>query len=140
VNMTTMKLIGLKSHDYHIIMERLMHVMFRGYFDDAVWMVLAELSYFYRQLCAKEITVEIMQKLEKEIQVLLFKMEKIFLPSFSIQYNISLYIFHMKLKWVILFNIGGCITLKEPSNILNQWLAIGQGLKGASLKHLRLRR
>jgi hypothetical protein len=28
VNMMTGKLIGLKSHDYHIIMERLMHVMF----------------------------------------------------------------------------------------------------------------
>jgi hypothetical protein len=39
-------------------------------------MVLVELSYFYRQLCAKEITVEMMQKLEKEIPVLLYKMEK----------------------------------------------------------------
>jgi hypothetical protein len=36
VNMTTRKLNGLKSHDYHIIiMERLLPVMFRGYFDDA---------------------------------------------------------------------------------------------------------
>jgi hypothetical protein len=50
VNMMTGKLIGLKSHDYHIIMERLLTVLFWGYFDDAVWMVLAELSYFYRQL------------------------------------------------------------------------------------------
>jgi hypothetical protein len=60
VNMTTGKLNGLKSHDYHIIMERLLHVMFCGYFDNAMWMVLAELSYFYRQLCAKEIAVEMM--------------------------------------------------------------------------------
>jgi hypothetical protein len=44
--------------------------------------VLAELSYFYRQLCAKEIVVEMMQKLEKEIPVLLCKMEKIFPPMF----------------------------------------------------------
>jgi hypothetical protein len=44
VNMTTGKLIGMKSHDYHIIMERLLPVMFRGYFDDVVWMVLVELS------------------------------------------------------------------------------------------------
>jgi hypothetical protein len=44
-------------------------------------MVLAELSYFYRQLCAKEIAVEMMQKLEKEILVLLCKMEKIFPPE-----------------------------------------------------------
>jgi hypothetical protein len=44
--------------------------------------VLAELSYFYRQLCAKEITVEMMQKLEKEILVLLCTMEKKFPPEF----------------------------------------------------------
>jgi hypothetical protein len=48
MNMTTGKLNGLKSHDYYIIMERLLPVMFRGYFDDLVWMVSAELSYFYR--------------------------------------------------------------------------------------------
>jgi hypothetical protein len=35
MNMMTGKLIGLKSHDYHIIMERLIPVMFQGYFDDA---------------------------------------------------------------------------------------------------------
>jgi hypothetical protein len=45
--------------------------MFQGYFDDAVWMVLVKLISFYRQLCAKEITVEMMEKLEKEILVLL---------------------------------------------------------------------
>jgi hypothetical protein len=80
--MTTGKLIQLKSHDYHIIMERLLPVIFRGYFDDVVWMVLAELSYFYRQLCTKEIVIEMMQKLEKEIPVLLCKMEKKFPPGF----------------------------------------------------------
>jgi hypothetical protein len=57
VNVTTEKLTGLKSHDYHMIMERLLPIMLQGYFDDAVWKVLAKLSYFYRQLCAKEITV-----------------------------------------------------------------------------------
>jgi hypothetical protein len=39
-------------------------------------MVLAELNYFYRQLCAREIMVEMIEKLEKEILVLLCKMEK----------------------------------------------------------------
>jgi hypothetical protein len=82
VNMVTRNLIGLKSHDYHIILERLLPVMFQGYFDDVIWMVLAELSYFYRQLCAKEIMVEMMQKLEKEIPVILCTMEKKFPPSF----------------------------------------------------------
>jgi hypothetical protein len=46
MNVTIEKLTGLKSHDYHIIMERLVPVMFQSYLDDAVWMVLAELSDF----------------------------------------------------------------------------------------------
>jgi hypothetical protein len=53
------------------------------YFDDVMWIVLAELSYFYRQLCAKEIMVEMMQKMKKEIPVLLCKMEKKFPLRFS---------------------------------------------------------
>jgi hypothetical protein len=48
MNMMTGKLIGLNGHDYHIIMERLMPIMFQGYFDDVVWLMLADLSYFYR--------------------------------------------------------------------------------------------
>jgi hypothetical protein len=36
VNLKTMKMNGLKSHDFHIIMERLMHVMFRGYISEVV--------------------------------------------------------------------------------------------------------
>jgi hypothetical protein len=44
--------------------------------------MLAELSYFYRQLCAKEITVEMMQKMKKEIPVVLCRMEKNLPPGF----------------------------------------------------------
>jgi hypothetical protein len=53
VNIVTEKLIGLKSHNYHITMERFPLVIFQGYFDDVMWTVLAEVSYFYRQLCVK---------------------------------------------------------------------------------------
>jgi hypothetical protein len=77
----TVKLSGVKSHDYHIFMERLLPVMFHGYLDDDVWMALAELSHFYRQLCAKEIKKDMMEKLEDEIPVLLCKLEKIFPPG-----------------------------------------------------------
>ncbi|KAL5647873.1 hypothetical protein ACJX0J_042228, partial [Zea mays] len=43
VNLRTGKMNGLKSHDYHIIMERLLPVMFRGYLNNDVWTALAEL-------------------------------------------------------------------------------------------------
>jgi hypothetical protein len=48
VNVTAGKIHGLKSHGCHIIMERLLLVILRGYLDDDIWEVLAELSYFYR--------------------------------------------------------------------------------------------
>jgi hypothetical protein len=81
VNLDTGKLSGVKSHDYHIVMERLLPVMFHGYLDDDVWTTLAELSHFYRQICAKEIKKDMMEKLEEEILVLLCKLEKILPPG-----------------------------------------------------------
>jgi hypothetical protein len=62
-------------------MKRLLLIMFHGYLNDDVWTTLVELSLFYRQLCAKEIKKEMMEKLEKEIPVLLCKLEKIFPPG-----------------------------------------------------------
>jgi hypothetical protein len=78
VNVKVGKIHGLKSHDYHIIMEGLLPVVLHGYLDDDIWEALAELSYFYRQLCAKEIKKDMMEKLEKEIPVLICKLEKVF--------------------------------------------------------------
>jgi hypothetical protein len=54
VNVSTGKLNGLKSHDYHIFIERLLSLMFRGYFKVDLWKMLPELSYFYKQICAKQ--------------------------------------------------------------------------------------
>jgi hypothetical protein len=85
VNLTTMRINGLKSHDYHIWIERLLPVMVRGYLLDHVWQVLAELSYFFRILCAKELSRPLVKKLEDAAPVLLCKLEKIYPPGFSIQ-------------------------------------------------------
>ena len=37
VNLSTMRINGLKSHDYHIWIERLLLVMVQGYVPDHVW-------------------------------------------------------------------------------------------------------
>jgi hypothetical protein len=63
VNLKTGKLTWVKSHDYHVIMEWLLPNMLRGYVHKDVWKTLTELSYFYRQLYAKEIKKEMMEKL-----------------------------------------------------------------------------
>jgi hypothetical protein len=52
---------GLKSHDYHILKERLMSVIFHGYFNANLWKIFTELSYFfYRQICAKQVSKAMM--------------------------------------------------------------------------------
>jgi hypothetical protein len=60
VNVGIGKLNGLKSQDYHILMERLVPVMLHDYFNTNLWKILVELSYFYRQICAKEISKTMM--------------------------------------------------------------------------------
>jgi len=82
VNLSTMRINGLKSHDYHIWIEQLLPVMVRGYLPDPIWRVLAELSFFFRQLCAKEVSMTVIQEMERMVPVLLCKLEKIFPPGF----------------------------------------------------------
>jgi hypothetical protein len=81
VNVSTGKLNGLKSHDYHIFIERLMPVMFCSYFKADLWNMFAKLSYFYRQICVKQVSKVMIQSLEKEIAVLVCKMETVLPPG-----------------------------------------------------------
>jgi hypothetical protein len=56
--------------------------MVRGYIPEHVWLALVELSYFFRQLCAKELSRTVIDDLENVMPVLLYKLGKIFLPGF----------------------------------------------------------
>jgi hypothetical protein len=75
------------SHDYHIWIERLLPAMVRGYVPENVWLVLAELCYFFRQLCAKELSRTMVADLEIIAPMLLCKLEKIFPPASSIRWS-----------------------------------------------------
>jgi hypothetical protein len=72
----------MKSHDFHIWIERILPVMVRGYVLEHVWLALTELSYFFRQLCAKDLSRTMIADLERLTPVLLCKLEKIFPPDF----------------------------------------------------------
>ena len=73
---------GLKSHDWHIWIERIMPVMLRGFIPVDEWLVLAELSYFFRVLCAKELSPGLLEEMEQWAPELICKLEMIFPPSF----------------------------------------------------------
>ena len=59
-----------------------MPVMLRGYIPEEEWLVLAELSYFFRVLCAKELSDGVLEDMEEMAPELLCKLEKIFPPGF----------------------------------------------------------
>jgi hypothetical protein len=70
-----------------------MSVMFRGYFKVDLWKMFTKLSYFYRQICANQVLKVIMQMLEKEIAVLVYKMETIFPPKwFNVMQHLLVYL------------------------------------------------
>ena len=84
VNLTTLRVNGMKSHDFHVWIQRLLPAMVRGYVPEHLWLLLAELSYFFRQLSAKELSVDVIKGLEKTAPVLLCKLEKVFPPGFFV--------------------------------------------------------
>ena len=82
VNLETQRVGGLKSHDYHVWIERIMPVMIRGYVDEETWRILAELSFFFRQICARELDREVLEKLHEQAPELLCKLEMLLPPGF----------------------------------------------------------
>jgi hypothetical protein len=65
-----------------------MSVMFCDYFKVNLWKMLGKLNYFYKHICAKQDSKVMMQRLKKEITVLVCKIEKYSLLDGSMQYNI----------------------------------------------------
>jgi hypothetical protein len=81
VNMEMLRVQGLKSHDYHIWLEQIMLVMIRGFVPEQTWRVLSRLSFFFHQICARELDTKVIEKLDKEAPILLCNLEKIFPPG-----------------------------------------------------------
>lgn len=82
VNENCTNIIGLKTHDSHILMQRLLPIGVRGYLDKNIATTICELCTFFKQICARTLYVEDMMKAEKGLINILCKMEMIFPPAF----------------------------------------------------------
>ena len=81
VDMREAKLHGMKSHDCHVFMERLLPIALRA-LPDPIWKPLAELSQFFRELCSSSVRVDKLEIMEENIKVTICKLEQIFPPGF----------------------------------------------------------
>ncbi|XP_058776694.1 uncharacterized protein LOC131651025 [Vicia villosa] len=77
----TGKLHGMKSHDCHIFMERLLPIAFSS-LPKNVLNPLTEIGQFFKDICASTLRVDDIIKLDRNIPVILCKLEQIFPPGF----------------------------------------------------------
>ncbi|KAL3513703.1 hypothetical protein ACH5RR_026420 [Cinchona calisaya] len=76
------QLSGMKSHDFYVFIQRILTIAIRGCLTKEVRQVLFELSEFFKKLCSKTSFLDVLQEEERNIALILCKLELIFPPSF----------------------------------------------------------
>ncbi|VVA38659.1 PREDICTED: transposon, partial [Prunus dulcis] len=76
------RLLGLKSHDCHTLMQQLLPVAIRSILEKPARYAITLLCFFFNAICAKMVDVSKLDKLEEDVVVTLCLLEKYFPPSF----------------------------------------------------------
>ncbi|XP_050207500.1 uncharacterized protein LOC126656920 [Mercurialis annua] len=76
-----LKMHGMKSHDCHIFMQRLLPIALCELLPKEVWELLTELSIFFRELTSTSLAEKDLDRMRLEIPKILCKLERIFPPS-----------------------------------------------------------
>ncbi|KAI0501991.1 hypothetical protein KFK09_016936 [Dendrobium nobile] len=83
INVAECKIVGLKSHDCHVLIEELLPIALRSCSpSDEIIHILVEISKFLKSICAKVIDPKELDILQNNIAITLCKMERSILPSF----------------------------------------------------------
>ncbi|WMV55162.1 hypothetical protein MTR67_048547 [Solanum verrucosum] len=71
------KLIGMKSHDCHVLMETLIPIAF-SHLPERIWKPITEISLFFKDLCSGKLLESSLDRIKENILVTTTKLEKIF--------------------------------------------------------------
>ena len=77
------KVSGMKSHDSHVFIQRLLPTVFRPYLPRPLWEALIELSIFFRDICTTNLNAQHMELIHMNIIEIICKLERIIPSSFS---------------------------------------------------------
>ena len=102
---------GLKTHDCHILLQRIIPAVVRGLLDDDVYQTIAEFGKFFRELCSQRLNTDLLARMKTEIPIILCKLEKIFPPPFLMLWFTLLSICLMRPSFGDLYNLVGCTQL-----------------------------
>ncbi|XP_060974099.1 uncharacterized protein LOC133039266 [Cannabis sativa] len=82
VNLDTGKISGLKSHDCHVLLQRLLPAGIRKFLKKEIRDTIIELCVYFKQLCSRTLNVSDLEKMQTNILTILCKLETIFPPAF----------------------------------------------------------
>ena len=82
VSMKDLRLIGMKTHDCHILMQQLLPLALRGVLTKDVRFAITKLCSFFNSICSKVIDPLTLESLQSELVKTLCLLEKYFPPSF----------------------------------------------------------
>ncbi|XP_060210823.1 uncharacterized protein LOC132637807 [Lycium barbarum] len=87
------KLFGMKIHDCHVFMQRLLPIAFRELLPSNVWRAITELSLFFNDLTSTVLQVVDLERLEVHIPQILCKLERLFpLGFFNSMEHLPMYL------------------------------------------------
>jgi hypothetical protein len=72
----------LKTHCCHVLLQRIIPAALRGLVRKDVCEAISKLGNFIRELCSKNLRIDVVKRLKLKIPLILCKLEKIFPPAF----------------------------------------------------------
>ncbi|GKD53445.1 reverse transcriptase domain-containing protein [Tanacetum coccineum] len=99
---------GLKSHDYHIMMQRLLPYGLQQYLPPDVATLIIELCSFFKQICSQTLMEDDMLKTQSKVVDILCNIELIYPPAFfDIMIHLVIYLpleaGHIRPRWMYPF-------------------------------------
>ncbi|GJS13091.1 putative transposon, En/Spm-like protein [Tanacetum coccineum] len=82
VNLKDRKLIGLKLHDYHMLMQEVLPISIRSIMHLPTQYAIIRFCFFFKSICSKQIILKELDKMQAELVVTLCLLKKFFPPSF----------------------------------------------------------
>ena len=93
VSLEELKVFGLKSHDYHVLMQHLLPVAIESMLPDGLRDAVIRLCAFFNILCSKVVDTSILDELQSDIVTTLCKLEQYFPPSFfDVMIHLTVYL------------------------------------------------
>ena len=82
VSLQECKLVGLKSHDCHVLFQQLLSVALRGLLPKGPRNAIFRMCSFFNQICQRVIDRNKIEQLENDVAETLCMLERFFPPSF----------------------------------------------------------